>query len=389
MFSVRRLRRVPAALTSARDPTRPVGGRDRGSSPTGGRLPEKAGVAVCGRAKSAPVRNCSGQGSRACATSPIPSGRRRRRPDPATLVEDVCDRHETSPDRPHRAPAPPSSTARPRPRPPVPGRPDPGGMHAPLPHPVRVHGRRPLVVVAVVLVALVSLARPAGAVGAPVDPVPVGVWPLAADARGGAGLRPAGHALGRRSSRGGPRRHRRPGRARRARRSGHVRRPARRARRRGRRPRHHPHHLRAGRRQRPRRRRGRPGAADRHPRARPAPTASRAPASTGGGGAARPTSTRCCSSAAVRSCCSRCGATAAPVSRRCSRRRRSARLAGGADTGPAPTSEPRRRSPARRRSPERAPCRGPVSRTLGQRVRRDAAAGTLWPRRQARGCAWR
>jgi murein DD-endopeptidase MepM/ murein hydrolase activator NlpD len=29
-----------------------------------------------------------------------------------------------------------------------------------------------------VLVALVSLARPAGAVGSPVDPVPIGVWPL-------------------------------------------------------------------------------------------------------------------------------------------------------------------------------------------------------------------
>jgi murein DD-endopeptidase MepM/ murein hydrolase activator NlpD len=51
-------------------------------------------------------------------------------------------------------------------------------MHTPLPSRVRVHGRRPLVVVAVVLVALVSLARPAGAAGSPVDPVPVGVWPL-------------------------------------------------------------------------------------------------------------------------------------------------------------------------------------------------------------------
>ncbi len=51
-------------------------------------------------------------------------------------------------------------------------------MDTSLPRPVRVHGRRPLVVVAVVLVALVSLARPAGAVGVPVDPVPVGVWPL-------------------------------------------------------------------------------------------------------------------------------------------------------------------------------------------------------------------
>jgi len=51
-------------------------------------------------------------------------------------------------------------------------------MDTPLPHRIRVHGRGPLVVVAVVLVALVSLARPTGAAGAPVDPVPVGVWPL-------------------------------------------------------------------------------------------------------------------------------------------------------------------------------------------------------------------
>jgi murein DD-endopeptidase MepM/ murein hydrolase activator NlpD len=51
-------------------------------------------------------------------------------------------------------------------------------MNAPLPSRVRAHGRRSLVVVAVVLVALVSLARPAGAAGSPVDPVPIGVWPL-------------------------------------------------------------------------------------------------------------------------------------------------------------------------------------------------------------------
>jgi len=51
-------------------------------------------------------------------------------------------------------------------------------MDAPLLHPVRVHGRRPLIVVVMVLVALVSLARPARAVGVPVEPVPVGVWPL-------------------------------------------------------------------------------------------------------------------------------------------------------------------------------------------------------------------
>lgn len=51
-------------------------------------------------------------------------------------------------------------------------------MHPSLPVPIRGHGRRLLVVVAAVLAALVSLARPTGAAGAPVAPVPVGVWPL-------------------------------------------------------------------------------------------------------------------------------------------------------------------------------------------------------------------
>jgi murein DD-endopeptidase MepM/ murein hydrolase activator NlpD len=50
-------------------------------------------------------------------------------------------------------------------------------MQIPHPHPIRVHGRVPLVVV-VLLVALVSPTWPAGARGAPVAPVPVGVWPL-------------------------------------------------------------------------------------------------------------------------------------------------------------------------------------------------------------------
>jgi murein DD-endopeptidase MepM/ murein hydrolase activator NlpD len=79
-----------------------------------------------------------------------------------------------------------STTSRrpgPPPRPPHPGTsPGPGtvvGMRIPLPSPIRVHGRpAPGVVVAVLMVALVSPARPAGALGAPVDPVPVGVWPL-------------------------------------------------------------------------------------------------------------------------------------------------------------------------------------------------------------------
>ena len=43
--------------------------------------------------------------------------------------------------------------------------------------PIRVHGRVPRTVV-VLLVALVSLTWPAGARGASVEPVPVGVWPL-------------------------------------------------------------------------------------------------------------------------------------------------------------------------------------------------------------------
>ena len=51
-------------------------------------------------------------------------------------------------------------------------------MQTPLPSPIRVHGAVPSVVVVLLMVALLSLARPAGALGAPVDPVPVGVWPL-------------------------------------------------------------------------------------------------------------------------------------------------------------------------------------------------------------------
>ncbi len=51
-------------------------------------------------------------------------------------------------------------------------------MRIPLSFPIRAHGAAPCVVVTVLMVALLSLARPAGALGAPVDPVPVGVWPL-------------------------------------------------------------------------------------------------------------------------------------------------------------------------------------------------------------------
>lgn len=51
-------------------------------------------------------------------------------------------------------------------------------MRIPRSHPVRVHVRGPCVVVAALLAVLLSVARPVGALGSPVDPVPVGVWPL-------------------------------------------------------------------------------------------------------------------------------------------------------------------------------------------------------------------
>jgi murein DD-endopeptidase MepM/ murein hydrolase activator NlpD len=46
--------------------------------------------------------------------------------------------------------------------------------------PIRVHGRGWLVVPSVLALAILSLVRPAGAHGPPVDPVPTGVWPLPA-----------------------------------------------------------------------------------------------------------------------------------------------------------------------------------------------------------------
>jgi murein DD-endopeptidase MepM/ murein hydrolase activator NlpD len=50
-------------------------------------------------------------------------------------------------------------------------------MPHPLPHSIRAHGGR-AVVVALLLAVLVSPALRAGAQASPVDPVPVGVWPL-------------------------------------------------------------------------------------------------------------------------------------------------------------------------------------------------------------------
>jgi murein DD-endopeptidase MepM/ murein hydrolase activator NlpD len=64
------------------------------------------------------------------------------------------------------------------------------------PCPIRGHGRGRSVVVSVVLVALASLARPAGAVGPPVAPVPVGVWPLQPTPQVVRGFEPPGSAWG-------------------------------------------------------------------------------------------------------------------------------------------------------------------------------------------------
>ena len=181
-------------------------------------------------------------------------------------------------------------------------------MRTPLPSPIRVHGAVPSVVVVLLLVALLSLARPAGALGAPVDPVPVGVWPLQPQPEVVRAFDPPDDALRRRVTAastsparvGQPvlaalagrvtlRRRRWPGAASW---SSTTARPARRT-----------------------SRSPRPSASGqpvlRGQRSAPsssgAPTASRAPACTGAGGAATPTSTRCCSSAAGRSGCSRCG----------------------------------------------------------------------------------
>ena len=78
--------------------------------------------------------------------------------------------HSTPPGR--LRPPPPTSAPTPLP---VPGHRE--DMRFPLPSSIRVHGL-PGVVVAVLLAALLSLVRPAGALGQPMDPVPVGVWPL-------------------------------------------------------------------------------------------------------------------------------------------------------------------------------------------------------------------
>ncbi|HEX3931022.1 MAG TPA: M23 family metallopeptidase [Nocardioides sp.] len=51
-------------------------------------------------------------------------------------------------------------------------------MNIPLPRRIRAHGRRSLLVVAVVLVAGLGPPQPAGAASPPVGPVPSGVWPL-------------------------------------------------------------------------------------------------------------------------------------------------------------------------------------------------------------------
>ena len=207
-------------------------------------------------------------------------------------------------------------------------------MRTPLPSPIRVHGAVPGVVVALLMVALLSLARPAGALGAPVDPVPVGVWPLQPqpevvrafeppDTLFGAGHRgvdlagsvgqPVVAALAGRVTFAGP--------------TG-------RPRRRGRRPRPDPYDVRAGGRGRARGPVRACAGSVSAPWSSAAPTASRACACTGGGGAVRPTSTRCSSSAEARSGCSLCGG---PIPCRAARPSRlaSARVALRRDPGAA------------------------------------------------------
>ena len=184
-------------------------------------------------------------------------------------------------------------------------------MHTPLPHRVRAHGRRSLVVVAMMLVALVSLARPAGAVGVPVDPVPVGVWPLQPTPEVVRAFDPPDTPLGRRSSRGGPRRHRSARSCTSRSPAGHLRRPGSPGRgRRGGRPRRPPAPRTSRSRQASASATCSPGAADRHARARPAPTAS--PSACLHWGWRRgatyldPVAAR---RRRARSCCSRCGAS--------------------------------------------------------------------------------
>ncbi len=273
---------------------------------------------------------------------------------PITLVERGSGgQSRTAARRPSTASLlPPLSTARATDRPAA-GSPRAGWRHAdasppPGPGPRCWAGHRRRVLLAVLL----SLARPAGALGAPVDPVPVGVWPLqprpavvrAFDPPGtpwGAGHRgvdlagTVGQAVGSAL----------PG-------TGQLRRLRGGSRRRGRGPRRHPHDVRAGDRDRPRRqtvlrRRNRSARSGSR-----APTASRAPACTGAGCEATPTSTHSCWSAAGRSCCCRSGG---PCRRSRHPWRRLASRRGGRFTR---GRLPSRRAPRTRRVPATPP--GPV-----------------------------
>src|SRR5262249_27378298 len=127
-------------------------GRDRGSSPTGGHLPEQQ------VSRSADVRS-----------------QLREEPLAPRVVE--CgpgDQKPGGPDTVHRSP--PRSR---RPQPPGVRRRADGALEPPRdmtrPHLDRA---RLLGIAVLVLGALVSLARPGVAVGLPTDPAPAGVWPL-------------------------------------------------------------------------------------------------------------------------------------------------------------------------------------------------------------------
>ena len=98
-------------------------------------------------------------------TGPGRSARTRAPRDDPPAVHSSASRHQG-----------PLPRARPPRASPLPGQ--RSGMRTPLPLPIRLHGAVPSIVVALLMVAMLSLARPAGALGAPVDPVPVGVWPL-------------------------------------------------------------------------------------------------------------------------------------------------------------------------------------------------------------------
>ena len=189
-------------------------------------------VVVCGRAKSAP----GGAAAPRVRRGPLP--RESSAPGPAALH------------RPLAGHLPPQARRRGRPR--SPGTAHDPGMSSPVPAADRPPALRSC------WWAWLAAAAPARAAA---DPVPVGVWPLQPDARGGRRVRPAGRALGLRPPRRRPARFPGTSGARGAGRHGVLRRGPRGSRRGRRRPRRHPDHLRArrGHRRRSARRVGRGG----------------------------------------------------------------------------------------------------------------------------------